>query len=454
MRSLEETGTSDSVAEALFERLKEVPIIDPHTHLVGGRLGARGLHDLLLYHMAVSDLYAAGCPTGSRLTQYPGWPSAAEAETRIRQAIPHLSRVFNTSTSWGLRLILRDLYGWDRPITEGNWRTLDGLVRERADAREWHRDVVARAGIRRFGTEIARREAGQDDDLLEYALEWAFFTRCQWGEFDTALYELERCWGRKPECPTLIGSGARPSTERQIRSLEDVHAAVDHYVENIPVDEIVSTATHISTDIDYRVVTPDEMAAALRRRSTAGPEERDIYASYINEVFLTKLEERNCGIVFQFSLGAEPLPHETASRISQKTIAQVGEIISRHPRVRMQCFLSSAHANQSLCTLCRELPNFSLAGYWWHNFFPSIIRRVMEERLDMLPLNKQVGFFSDAYCVEWAYAKATMVRRLLAEVLAQKVQLGQYTQSEAVEIAQAILFDSPRELLGIEPRQP
>ena len=31
---------------------------------------------------------------------------------------------------------------------------------------------------------------------------------------------------------------------------------------------------------------------------------------------------------------------------------------------------------------------------------------MMSERLDMLPLDKQVGFFSDAYCVEWVYGKA------------------------------------------------
>ena len=33
---------------------------------------------------------------------------------------------------------------------------------------------------------------GADDDRLQYTLEWGFFTRTQWGEFDTALYELER----------------------------------------------------------------------------------------------------------------------------------------------------------------------------------------------------------------------------------------------------------------------
>ena len=34
--------------------------------------------------MVVSDLYAAGCPTGARLTQYPQWPSREEAHARIQ----------------------------------------------------------------------------------------------------------------------------------------------------------------------------------------------------------------------------------------------------------------------------------------------------------------------------------------------------------------------------------
>ncbi len=66
---------------------------------------------------------------------------------------------------------------------------------------------------RRSGTELARRGAGEDDDRLTYSLEWAFFTRCKVGEFDTALYELERCWGRQPESPTPIGAGTLPAVD-------------------------------------------------------------------------------------------------------------------------------------------------------------------------------------------------------------------------------------------------
>ncbi len=442
----------NSLSRLVEEALAEVPVLDVHTHLVGGQLGARGLHDVLLYHMVVTDLHAAGCPSGARLTQYPGWPGKEEAKQRVEEALPYLPKIQNTSGFWAVRMILRDLYGWTEPITAASWGKLDAQIRERADDRAWHHSILDRLNIRRTGSEIARRGKGEDDERLQYALEWGFFTRCQWGEFDTALYELERCWGRTPESPTAIGAGGRPATDRTIQSLADVHAAVAHYVSAIPYKQILSTATHLSTDIDYRSVTDAEMESALARRSQAGPAERDVYASYINEAFLTALENRPEKIVFQFSFGAEPLPFETGSRLRQQTIGQLGEIIGRHPRLRFQCFLSSRHANQSLCTFARELPNFSLAGYWWHNFFPDVMRQIMSERLDMLPANKQVGFFSDAYCLEWTYGKAILVRRQLARVLAERIEQGQYSLGEALEIAKSILYDSPQELLGLMPR--
>jgi hypothetical protein len=265
--------------------LADVPILDIHTHLVGDRLAARGLHDVLLYHMVVTDLYAAGCPSGARLTQFPDWPTADEARARITEAVPYLKHIQNTSSFWGVRIILRNMYGWTEPIDERNWKKLDGMIRERADDRAWAHAVLDRARIRRSGTELARRGCGQEDERLQYALEWGFFTRCQWGEFDTALYELERCWGKAPESPAPIGAGARPSTEQQIRSLDDVHAAIAHYVQSIPYGRVFATATHLSTDIDYRPVADLEMARALVRRHQAGPAERDCYASYVNDAF-------------------------------------------------------------------------------------------------------------------------------------------------------------------------
>jgi glucuronate isomerase len=437
-------ATAKTVALELEEALAELPAFDVHTHLVGGKLAARGLHDILLYHMSVSDLYAAGCPSGARLRPYPGWPDRKEAHDRLRQAIPYLGHARNTSMQWMVRIILRDLYGWEEPITAENWEVLDATIRERADDPEWPREIFDRVGIQRTCTEWTRREQGQDDERLQYSLEWAFLARSQWGEFDTALYELERCWEEPVQTPTPIGGGSRPKTRKRIRTVEDVHGAMHYFLRTIPYDRIISYATMFSTDLSYRQVTPGELAAALNRRDQAGPAERDTYASYLTELFLAGLEKHAGTLVLQFSIAAEPLPFETGSRLSQSTIAQLGEIIARHSRLRFQCFLASRHNNQAFCTLARELPNLSLVAYWWHNFFPGAIRQVMEERLDMLPVNKQVGFFSDAYCAEWVYGKMILARKMMAQVFAQKIEQGQYGFDEAVSIARSMLFETPQ----------
>ena len=433
----------------LEQALAQVPMLDAHTHLTCGKLSARGLHDILLYHMVVSDLYSAGCPSGARLTQFPDWPDRREAEARIAEALPYLKHIQNTSCFWGLRIILRDLYGWSEPITAGNWRKLDDQIRARSDDRPWPREILRRANIHKSVTELARRENGVDDDFFHYSMEWAFFTRTQRGEYNTSLYELERCWGQPPGSPIPHAATHKPTPDRVIRTLDDVHEAMDHFVRQVAGSNVLSLATHISTDLVFQPVTKDQMAKALTRRREAGPAERDIYASYVHELFLTALEPYADRIAFQFSFAAEPLPFETMSLVPQRSIQDLAEVAARHPKIRFLCFVSSRHGNQSLCTLGRELPNFALVGYWWHNFFPDASRQVMGERLDMLAANKQIGFFSDAYSVEWSYAKAVLVKKQMAAVLAEKVRQGQYSFNEAVQIAKTILYQTPQDLMGM-----
>ena len=71
----------------------------------------------------------------------------------------------------------------------------------------------------------------------------------------------------------------------------------------------------------------------------------------------------------------------------------------------------------------------------------------------MLAVNSQIGFFSDAYCVDWAYAKSILVKNQLTRVLYEKINQGQYNLREALSIAEEILYKSPQSLLGMVPNQ-
>jgi len=100
------------------ETLRQTKLIDAHTHIYADFPAARGIADILLYHMVVSDLYSAGCPSGTRLSNR---PTEDEVERRVTEALPYLPYIKNTSCFWGVRMILKDLYGWEREITADNW---------------------------------------------------------------------------------------------------------------------------------------------------------------------------------------------------------------------------------------------------------------------------------------------------------------------------------------------
>jgi hypothetical protein len=106
--------------------------------------------------------------------------------------------------------------------------------------------------------------------------------RNQWGVFDAPLYELE--YARqfdKPVRPLPVTISERQPVHRRIATVADVKEAMAHYCRAIPYDQIVSTAHHVSTDIDYALVTDDQMQKAIDNRNNAGHVERDTYVRFL-----------------------------------------------------------------------------------------------------------------------------------------------------------------------------
>ena len=68
--------------------------------------------------------------------------------------------------------------------------------------------------------------------MLDYALEWAFFMRTQWGQNDVPLFELERTWEDTeptPPLPVTLDRSTYPPLRRTIRTIADVRQAMKHY---------------------------------------------------------------------------------------------------------------------------------------------------------------------------------------------------------------------------------
>ncbi|MBQ7499258.1 MAG: hypothetical protein IJT91_00005, partial [Clostridia bacterium] len=258
----------------LFDDLWKIPIVDIHTHLDSAHLAARGLHDILLYHMVISELYSAGCPDGARLSEM---PDEEEAISRLERAIPYVKYIRGTSCYWGVRTILADLYDWHDDVTEENWKEIHELIKSKGCGHDRAKEIANKASIEKSSTELWRGRDGSADDMLYYSLEWAFFTRAQWGVFDSPLLELEHAWNEDIPGPPLpvTNDPSLLNFKKKIKTMDDVYAALEHYVDHIPMDKVFSHASHFSNDITYRDVDEDEMAKALKNRENSGIYERD-----------------------------------------------------------------------------------------------------------------------------------------------------------------------------------
>ena len=67
-----------------------------------------------------------------------------------------------------------------------------------------------------------------------------------------------------------------------------------------------------------------------------------------------------------------------------------------------------------------------------------------------VPKTKQLGYYSDAYKLEFCLPKFNTYRRILAKVLADDfVRVGVYSEEEALGLARLLLRDNAKRIFNV-----
>lgn len=105
--------------------------------------------------------------------------------------------------------------------------------------------------------------------------------------------------------------------------------------------------------------------------------------------------------------------------------------------------ISAAELNAlDIVQLARIHRNVVAGGLWWFNFRASTYRANMQYRIEALPACRSTLVATDARCIEWAYIKTRLVKRLLAEFLAAQVRDGWQDEDSALYTARSWLHDT------------
>ena len=99
-------------------------------------------------------------------------------------------------------------------------------------------------------------------------------------------------------------------------------------------------------------------------------------------------------------------------------------------------------------------PNVLPMGHWWYSNVPAFIAADLRARVQALPKTKLLGYYSDAYKLEFIAPKFNMYRRILADVLSEEAIRGRgWPVERALELAKLILIDNPKRIFaGVRPR--
>lgn len=432
-----------SLSRRIEGMIEGTAILDPHTHLRCDRPNAPDLAALMSYHWVRTELTAVGMP---KEDFDPGLPP----DERVRRSIPYLRRMRNTAMSWCLRRIFRDLYDFHEPLlTESNYRDLVDRVDASGRDLGWASHVLSRrCHIEAFATSLgnASEDPTRNPANARFMLD-AHYLFCPGVATDLEPYFVGRT-GRSEyyEALASLAGGERPtSTERMER-------IICGWLDRTFSAGVRFTNTFLP--IEQTFGPPDESAArvALGRAAAErdlGHGDLDALVRLVTWTVLKWHHENRKAL--QIAVGAEYFICDGKSipRFREGWTSETAKALHNFPNARFDLMMASDVLGHEVAVLARQFPNIYGSGYWWHNFFPATIAKVVALRMQVAPMTKWSGFLCDAYYVEWTYGKLQVVKKAMASALARMVEDGFYEEEDLPAILHQVLHDTPRDLYDL-----
>jgi glucuronate isomerase len=438
--------TSEPTLSQRVERMiAATPIVDPHTHLRCDEPAAPDLASLMSYHWVQTELRAVGMPAADL-------DPALPADERVRRAIPYLRRMRNTAMAWCLYRIFRDLYDFNEPhVTESNYRELLEKVARSGRDPAWAPTLLRdRCNIRTVVTSLGNRGADPSRDPANflYMLD-AHYLFCPGVATDLTPFFAGRTTKAAYYEALAQVLGERPGEPEQLQRL------LFDWLDRTVTGPVRFSNTFLPIEQRFGPPEPAVTRLALSQAAAGKPlgdDDIDALVRFVTwQVLAWHHDHRKA---FQIAVGAEYFICDGKSipRFQETWTSEMARTFHHFGQVRFDLMMASDVLSHEVAVLARQFPNVYASGYWWHNFFPATIEKIIGLRVQVAPMTKIGGFLCDAYYAEWTYGKLQVVKKSMASALAHLVEAGYYEEDEIPPLLQQILHDTPRDLYDLAPR--
>jgi hypothetical protein len=440
----------EAFEKELRSYLDEIPMIDTHEHLDTEEEFIAEPADFgrLFLHYANCDLISAGCPPEAIVKLQKDRDMSPSEKWQL--IAPYWKYVRGTGYSRCLETAIRDLYDVDSLSSD----TVEGLSEKmnKARRRGYYRKVFDRAGIgvalwNRLDrlAPIPRMWSPDYDPTLfvqDLLTPYLMLDRQRLsGLHDYEMEEWHQGWGR------------------QILCLDDYLGAIE---ERFSAHASVSSALKIPLAYYRPLVFADrsrgEIEPLFNQLLNSGWERNGSLPSLDQlraiQDYLVHFSIRQCAkydLAVKFHTG---LQEGNANTILNSRATLLSNLFFKYPKVRFDIYHISYPYQEELVTLVKNFPNVAVDFCWMWIINPAAGRRALSDFLDAVPANKIHGFGGDFIFIEGSYGHAIMAKDNIAQVLAEKVNEGSFSEDRARQVARWILRDNPIHWFGLREKAP
>jgi glucuronate isomerase len=398
---------ADSLTSDLYKALCAIPLIDPHSHIDPRRPTSRNLDDILGYHYYTELAHSAGMPLQPLGKDVP-------PRERVRAILAHMDRFDNTvQYSWFLG-IARDFLGFtgDRVGVADCDRLCDAAERLFAQP-DWEAQV-----LRKTNVEQIFLTNDFDDPLTGF--DSKRYVPCL--RTDDLVFHLDKAETRQRLArATGIEVGDIPSVRKGLTKL------FEHFTGH------GARACAISLPPDFAPSPSNHVFWALAEHCREFKLPFDLMIGVNRRVFPAG--------VYQ---GQDLFDQRTS-------LIQYRELFNAFPEVTFCISVLTSAQNQELASYSWIFPNVVTSGHWWYSNIPAFIEQDARARMQAVPKTKQIGYYSDAYKLEFILPKYDMYRSILARILADDfVRTKVYSETQAVAFARLLLRENSRRIFNIQ----
>ncbi|OYP30364.1 glucuronate isomerase [Rhodopirellula sp. MGV] len=420
------TRDLSSARETIYQAISAIRLVDPHTHINPHSAGSRTLADILGYHYYTELVHSAGMP---RLEiEEPG----IEPRELVRRMVNGLGNITNTANYHWLLQICREFFDFtDDAITPDNWEALYDRSEEKMASANWAQTVLDHSNV-----EAVFLTNDFDDDLDGF--DTNTYIPCL--RTDDLVFHLA-----KPEVQDRLERCSGVSLDGSLNSLR---AAIRQRFVHFVSKGARACAISIPPTFQPMMVSDGRAQKALDSVLSNGVQANaEDIAALSRRVFWTLAELCDeFGLPFDLMIGVNRGVYPGGvfqgqdlydSRVS---LIQYRHLFNTFPKVKFPVSVLASVTNQELVSYSWIFPNVITNGHWWYSNTPSFIHRDAAARLEAVPRNKQIGYYSDAYKLEFVLPKFDMYRRILARVLADEfVGENGWSEEKAIELGRQVL---------------